>query len=98
MQRQLKSSSVPRPGSVKEGRVSAQDQAGLLPSTARLYGFMSAERRRQFGVVIVLMLVGAFAELATIGAVLPFLTLLADPESGARLPLIGTFMATLGAE
>jgi len=59
---------------------------------------MSAERRRQFGVVMVLMLLGAFAELATIGAVLPFLTLLADPESGARLPLIGALMSAVGAE
>ena len=35
------------------------------------------------------MLLGAFAELATLGAVLPFLALLADPSSISSIPSRG---------
>lgn len=70
----------------------------MLPSIARLYRFMSPERRKQFALVVALMLAGAIAELATIGAVLPFLTLLADPETGARLPFVSGLMSAMGAE
>lgn len=41
-----------------------------------LYALMPQKRRRQFAWLLVLMLLGAFAELATIGSVVPFLTLL----------------------
>ncbi|HZF94065.1 MAG TPA: ABC transporter ATP-binding protein [Allosphingosinicella sp.] len=54
--------------------------------------FMSPARRRQFGVVLALMLLGAVAELVTVGAVLPFLTLLADPGGLADLPLAGRLL------
>ena len=47
---------------------------------------MSPRRRRQFYLVMALMLLGTVAELATIGAVIPFLAMLADPQ-GLGLPL-----------
>jgi len=47
----------------------------------RIYGRMSAARRRQFYRLVMLMFVGAFAELATIGSVIPFLSLLANPRA-----------------
>lgn len=40
---------------------------------------MSADRRRQFYALLALMLAGAAAELATIGTVIPFIAVLADP-------------------
>ena len=43
-----------------------------------LYRTMSARRRREFFVVLVLMLAGALAELLTIGAALPFLALIGN--------------------
>lgn len=65
-----------------------QREAGLLSSTAKLYHFMSPRRRRQFVLVLALMFLGAFAELATIGAVLPFLTILAGTGSNGPLPQV----------
>ncbi|HEX8191437.1 MAG TPA: ABC transporter ATP-binding protein [Allosphingosinicella sp.] len=61
----------------------------------QIYGFMSPARRRQFLLVLALMLVGAAAELVTVGAVLPFLTLLADPAGFADLPLAGRLLGGL---
>lgn len=44
------------------------------------------------------MLVGAIAELATLGAVLPFLALMADPSSIARFPVVVTVFSYLGLD
>src|SRR5438105_1247687 len=44
----------------------------LLPE---LYGFVSTERRRHLHLLLGLMFVGAAAELATLGSLLPFLSL-----------------------
>jgi len=69
-----------------------------LPSTLRaFYHVLPARRRRQLGLVAAMMLVGAFAEMVTIGAVLPFVALLADPERAAHLPGYGLFLAVTGA-
>jgi len=53
-----------------------------------LYGVMSARRRKQLGLVFVLMLIGAAAELMTIGAVLPFLQLIVNPETVFAMPAV----------
>jgi ABC-type multidrug transport system fused ATPase/permease subunit len=70
---------------------------GLLASLAEIYRHVSEARRRQFLLVLLLMLLGAFAELATIGAVLPFLTLLADPQKLARYPIASELLHASGA-
>lgn len=75
----------------------AQDQLGLWASLRQLYTFMSKERRRHFHLVLGLMIVGAFAELATIGAVLPFLALLAEPSRLDFVPVLRDLFDAVGA-
>src|SRR5689334_10984578 len=62
-----------------------------------LYGMLSPRRRRQFYFVVALMIAGAFAELATIGAVLPFLSLLAAPERIEHVPALAAAFRAVGA-
>ena len=50
----------------------------LLDGLSVIYRHMSARRRRQFFAVLILMIGGAIAEIATIGAVIPFVALLAN--------------------
>jgi ATP-binding cassette subfamily B protein len=50
-----------------------------------LLRLLSPARRRQFVLTLLLMLLGAAAEMVTIGAALPFLALVADPD-GALIP------------
>lgn len=50
---------------------------GLRAGLMELYATVSPSTRREFAMLLGLMLVGAAAELATIGSVIPFLTLLA---------------------
>lgn len=52
----------------------------------RLWQHVDAKRRRQYGLLLVLMIIASFAEALSLGAVLPFLGVLAAPDSifGAR--------------
>jgi len=54
--------------------------AGIVSMIRRLFVHLSPRRRRQFVLLGILVLAGAAAELATIGALVPFIALLASPE------------------
>jgi len=58
---------------------------------------MPARRRWALAWVLVLMLAGALAEIVAIGAVLPFLALLADPARLQRFPLLPALLRSVGA-
>ena len=64
----------------------------------RLWRHISLHRRQQFGLLLVLMLFASFAEILSIGAVLPFLGVLTAPElvfeHVAAQPIIQTFGLT----
>jgi ABC-type multidrug transport system fused ATPase/permease subunit len=55
---------------------------------ARLWHHLSRRRQRQFGLLMVLMLVSAFAEVLSLGAVLPFLGILVAPERVFSHPIV----------
>ena len=52
----------------------------------RLWHHISPRRRGQFGLLLILMIGASFAEILSIGAVLPFLAVLTDPERIFQLP------------
>lgn len=54
---------------------------GLTAGLRVIYEHMLPARRRQLLLVMILMVAGAFAELGTIGAVIPFITLLANKDA-----------------
>ncbi len=64
----------------------------------RLWRHISMRRRRQFGLLLILMVLASFAEAVSIGAVLPFLGVLTAPERifehAAAQPFIQTFGLT----
>jgi ATP-binding cassette subfamily B protein len=53
----------------------------------RLWRHLSRHRQRQFGLLLVLMLVSAVAEVVSLGAVLPFLGILTAPDAVLRYPI-----------
>lgn len=66
----------------------------IFATLAEVFRHTSPRRRRQLGPVVALMLAGALAELISIGAILPFLTIIANP--GAVLensPLRGMLLS-----
>ena len=53
---------------------------------------LSPARRRQGVLTVALMLVGAFAEVVSVGAILPFLAVLTDPTRIGKVPFMGNLL------
>ena len=68
----------------------------LLGALRRLLCQLSVRRRFQLAGLMLLMFLGAAAELGTIGAVLPFLALIADPAVAHKYPIVQSFLSVLG--
>ena len=62
----------------------------------RLWIHIHPRRRRQFGLLLVLMVLASFAEILSIGAVLPFLGALTAPQVVFTHPLAQPLFARLG--
>jgi ATP-binding cassette, subfamily B, bacterial PglK len=62
----------------------------------RLWAHLSAKRRTQFKWVMVLTMISAFAELASLGAVIPFIAVLTEPDRLLRWPIIARFARVFG--
>ena len=58
-----------------------QPNQSMTTLLKRLWHHISPRRRGQFGLLLVLMLIASFAEILSLGAVLPFLAVLTAPES-----------------
>ncbi|MDX8434339.1 ABC transporter ATP-binding protein [Mesorhizobium abyssinicae] len=58
-----------------------RNSSSTLGTLRRLWQHLSKRRQRQFFGLLVLMVFGALAEAATLGALLPFLARIANPES-----------------
>jgi len=56
----------------------------------RLWHHLNRRRRRQFGILLGLMLVSAFMEVVSLGAVLPFLGILTAPEVVFKYPVVAS--------
>ncbi|WP_232209740.1 ABC transporter ATP-binding protein [Chlorobium ferrooxidans] len=62
----------------------------------RLWHHITPRRRGQFGLLLILMILASFAEIVSIGAVLPFLAVLSAPERIFQLPLLQPFIRAAG--
>ena len=63
---------------------------------SRLWYHISPRRRGQFGLLLILMILASFAEILSIGAVLPFLGVLTAPGRVFELPAAQPFIQALG--
>ncbi len=61
----------------------------------RLWRHISPRRRGQFTLLLVLMLLASFAEILCIGAVIPFLAIVTDPDRIFELPVAQPFIHAL---
>ncbi|HVL79711.1 MAG TPA: ABC transporter transmembrane domain-containing protein, partial [Sphingomicrobium sp.] len=77
--------------------MTGNSQGGLLQSARAIYRFMSKQRRRHFWLALALMLIGGGAELLSIGAVIPFLALLAGGAETGKFAWLGGLFDFLGA-
>lgn len=70
--------------------------AALPNSLVRLWHHLSRRRRRQFVMLLGLMLVSAFAEVVSLGAVLPFLGILIAPDRVLNHPIVADMAQSWG--
>ncbi len=68
----------------------------LVKLLRRLWHHISRRRRGQFALLLVLMILASFAEILTIGAVLPFLAILTDPARVFAQPSAQPIVLSLG--
>lgn len=66
----------------------AHDGSSTLALLRRLWLHLSHRRRIQFVLLMCLVVVSAFAEIVSIGAVVPFVAVLAEPERVLRQPVV----------
>lgn len=59
------------------------ENESLAKNVRRLFGHLSGRRKRQVVLLFLLMLLSAITETASLGAILPFLALLANPDSAS---------------
>ena len=73
-----------------------------IPSTLALirafWAHLAVRRKRQLGILMVLMVLASFAEVLSLGAVLPFLGILTQPDKVFRHPAIQPFLQMLGIQ
>lgn len=69
---------------------------GLPDMLARLWRHLSRRRQRQFGLLMGLMVISAFAEVVSLGAVLPFLGILTAPDRLFGQPVVADMAQTWG--
>lgn len=74
----------------------------MFPSTSlsktlrSLIASLPSRRRTQLVLLLGLMLAGAFAEVLSLGAIVPFLAILSDPVQALQRPLVAKVVAALG--
>ena len=71
---------------------------GIPRLLIRLWHRLRPRRRKQFVIVTLVMIVSAFAEVVTIGVVIPFITVLVEPERAFQIGLIERFAQLLGVD
>jgi len=61
----------------------------------KLWSYLSRRRQKQFGLVLILMILSSFAEILSIGAVLPFLAMLTAPDQFFYHPIMQQLLQIL---
>ena len=80
---------------------SQNDQKPVTSTTKLLIGLwkrLAKSRRRQLVLVFCLMLASAFAEVVSLGAVLPFIGVLTAPEKVLKYPSLERFVEEFGIQ
>ncbi len=70
----------------------------MIGSLREIFAHVSPQRRRQLVPVLALMLAGALAELVSIGAILPFLALVADPQKAMAVGPLRSVLESFGLD
>lgn len=68
----------------------------MIASLIQLWNCLSTKRKVQLSVILILMIIASFAEVLSIGAIVPFLAVLINPEKMLDQPLTSGIFAAFG--
>ena len=69
---------------------------GLLRLVKEIFGHIEKKRKRQYGLLMILTLFGAFAEVLSLGSIIPFILALTDPTAILDYEIIDYLTSILG--
>lgn len=70
----------------------------MLKLLKKLWHFLEKKRKRQFFGLIFLTIITSFAEMISLGAIFPFITVLTNPEQVFEIPFLGEILISNGME
>ena len=79
-----------------EAEITAPTSTSLFSMLGRLWSHLAPKRRWQLGLLLAVMIASGFAEVASLAAVVPLLTVLADPDRLWQVPWIREQATGLG--
>lgn len=65
----------------------------MIAEARKILAILPPRLRRLLLALTLLMLLGAIAEVVSLGAIVPFLAVLVDPQGAASLPLVGSWLS-----
>jgi ATP-binding cassette subfamily B protein len=80
----------------KIDKLSRSKPANAVKLLRQLWQHLSRRRKKQLGMLLLLMLLGAALEIVSLGAIVPFLGALAAPDRVMNFPWVGKLAAPLG--
>lgn len=75
-----------------------QSSEKIIDLLVRLFQHVSPRRRMQFGLMIGLTVITSFTEVISLGAVVPFIGILTEPERVFNFPILSSCVTWLGIE
>lgn len=73
-----------------------EKQPNIIGAIGELWGLLRARRRRQFYVLILIMIAASLAEIFSLGLIVPFLLVLAEPARVMSQPLVSGVLGAIG--
>ena len=67
----------------------------MISEARKILAVLPPRLRRLLLALALLMLLGSVAEVISLGAIVPFLTVLVDPQAAARLPIVGASLSKI---
>ncbi len=67
----------------------------MISEARKILAVLPSRLQRMLLALALLMMVGAVAEVVSLGAIVPFLTVLVDPQAAGRFPVIGAWLSTM---
>jgi ABC-type bacteriocin/lantibiotic exporter with double-glycine peptidase domain len=92
----MTSNQSPKSAAYRQSLAEPLQSLSFLGALKILFAKLPAARRRAAGPLIALMLLGACAELVSLGALLPFLTIIVAPEESYALDLVRPYLNLVG--